>query len=198
MKILGSHNSCTGYKLVGWQKLFAPLLNLFSKCQKKSLEQQFKEGVRLFDLQVNLKDGRWIASHGTTWYDIEPFGVLNELSIRYNEKVYVYLGLDKHFFHPYEIDKFYNMRNQIELSCPNLEIKRVYLEGPYRIVYDDHDFSSKLVAKYWSLTWAKEKAGGKWWKAYFYLPIPILWKKLYKEEWDKFKEDAEYYITDFV
>lgn len=197
MRLLGSHNSCTSYKLVGWQRWFAPLINLFSRCQTKTLEQQFKEGIRLFDVQVNLKDGRWLASHGIAWYDVEPLKVLNELSLRYNEKIYVFLGFDRHFFHPYKIDKFHTMRSEVEVSCPNLELKRIYLEAPYKFVYNDIAFAKELKEVYWTTSWASKKTSGKWWKFFYYLPLPILWKKLFHKEWDSQGEGMNY-MTDFV
>lgn len=199
MRILGSHNSATSYKLVGWQRWFAPLINLFTRCQTKTLEEQFNDGIRLFDIQVNLKDDRWLASHGIAWYDVEPLKVLNELSLKYNEKIYVYLGFDRHYLHPYRIDKFHTMRSEVEVGCPNLELKKIYIETPYYSmhIYDDTAFTKNVKEVYWTMTWARNMKNGKWWKFFYYLPIPKLWKKLYHKEWDAQGEGMNY-MTDFV
>ena len=50
--ILGTHNSGAGGRLVWWQRPFASLLHLTSRCQNRSIKEQLKDGVKLFNLQV--------------------------------------------------------------------------------------------------------------------------------------------------
>ena len=69
--IYGTHNSATGGKLVWWLRPIGGIINLTSKCQDKSIEQQLKDGVRLFNLQITKYNGNWVFSHGLAIYKEE-------------------------------------------------------------------------------------------------------------------------------
>lgn len=59
--MLATHNSGTGEKGYGWWSfLYAP----FAKCHSKTLVEQFREGVRLFDIRVRKRGDKWVFAHG--------------------------------------------------------------------------------------------------------------------------------------
>ena len=68
IKYLGTHNSGTSSKLVWWQRPFAYLLNLTARCQTLSIEEQLKNFVRLFNIQVTYYKNEWVFSHGICIY----------------------------------------------------------------------------------------------------------------------------------
>ena len=43
--ILGTHNSATSSKLVWWQRPLTWIIQPFSRCQSKSIDEQLKDGV---------------------------------------------------------------------------------------------------------------------------------------------------------
>lgn len=60
MKI-ATHNSATGEKghgFISW------LISPFSKCQSKTIDEQFQEGCRYFDIRVRKTKRGWICAHG--------------------------------------------------------------------------------------------------------------------------------------
>lgn len=195
--IKGSHNSATGHKLLGWQKYFSWIINPFTKCQSKTLREQVKAGIRLFDIQVNYKDGKWLASHGIAWYDVEPIKELYFLANEYGTTFDIILGYDYHYNHQYEYSLFAALLDDMNKRYyPQLKVVRVYHENPYECILNT---LTQATEKYWTTSWAKSKMD-KWWKFYYYLPIPILWKKLYGKIWDGVActSSNQYYITDFV
>ena len=60
MKI-ATHNSGTGESGGGVISFFG---SPFSKCQSKTLVEQYNAGVRLFDLRVRKHKGKWVFAHG--------------------------------------------------------------------------------------------------------------------------------------
>ena len=56
--MLATHNSGTGEKS---GNLVSSLFSIFSKCQNKTIKEQYDAGVRLFDIRVRKnKKGEWI------------------------------------------------------------------------------------------------------------------------------------------
>lgn len=66
-KILGAHNANTYLKPRKW---WMRLINFTSKCQKLTINDQFKHGVRYFDLRIRYdkKLGMFINCHGLVEY----------------------------------------------------------------------------------------------------------------------------------
>lgn len=203
--IKGSHNSLTGHPLSGWQSFAGFLINPFCKCQDQQLIAQYNCGVKLFDLQI--EESHLYGSHGVAWYDVEAYdilGELNEMAKRNNEKVYIILGLDNHWFrfrfckdHPW---RFYNLVYNVQHgSYPNLELVRAYIEKPWQVIYENKELTNDMFERYWSTSWAKSMKK-HWWQFYYYLSIPKLWKRIYGRQWDKEAEESgkKFYITDFV
>jgi hypothetical protein len=76
--MLATHNSGTGEKGYGWWSfLYAP----FAKCQSKTLVEQFREGVRLFDIRVRKRGDKWVFAHGL-WESEDAVGyALSDLNL---------------------------------------------------------------------------------------------------------------------
>ena len=77
----------------------------------------------------------------------------------------------------------------------------VYVEYPeYKIL---EEFSqTDMEQRYWSLSFAKEKAKltRGIWKYLYYLPIPRLWAKKYRNEWEAkaILDNKKIFMTDFI
>ncbi len=204
--IKGTHNSLTRYEMLGWQRLFQWLFNPLSKCQNKTIEEQFREGVRLFDIQIAELDNQWYSSHGFIWYDTYPDVILDCLdyvAMSKNIKIGILLGLDNHSRltnrPPFEKERFLQLVSNFNSHFPNLTLVRAYIEKPWQVIYNNEEISSNMFEKYWSLGWAKSMQK-HWWQFYYYFPIPRFWKWIYGKQWDKEAEESgkTYYITDFI
>jgi hypothetical protein len=80
--IIGTHNSLSSYPCKRWY--LAPF-NFLTKCQDKSLEEQFSLGCRSFDLRFTKVKDKYYAAHGMQIYNItleETMRKLNKLSRR--------------------------------------------------------------------------------------------------------------------
>ena len=76
--MLATHNSGTGEKGYGWWSF---LLAPFAKCQSKTLVEQFREGVRLFDIRVRKRGDKWVFAHGL-WESEDAVGyALSDLNL---------------------------------------------------------------------------------------------------------------------
>ena len=76
MKI-ATHNSGTGESGGG---IFSFLGSPFSKCQSKTIIEQYNYGVRLFDLRVRKYKDKWVFAHGLWHSKTSIFKVLNDLN----------------------------------------------------------------------------------------------------------------------
>ena len=196
--ILGTHNSLTAYPLLK-NKWCSWFINLFSKCQNKDITEQYNSNVRVFDLQITKYEGKFVGSHGLALYDVDIMCILCQLDHLSTKKdpIYVKLGLDNRFYEDYTtnvIHDFDILINNIKRNFKNINLISVYIED----INYFHKYSNiDEYESYWSLTWAKQKAN-KWYKFYYYLPIPILWKKLYHKEWKDKAKNHKYFTTDFV
>lgn len=75
--MLGSHNSCSYSKQIGITKLIP---KCFSRCQSLTLYEQYKLGVRFFDLRVTFYKGDYYLAHGLIRYNLKFKDVITELS----------------------------------------------------------------------------------------------------------------------
>jgi hypothetical protein len=74
--IIGTHNSLSSYGTRHWS-----IFGFFSKCQDKTLEEQFYAGCRSFDLRFVKYRGEWRGAHGTRIFDITLEEAFNKLII---------------------------------------------------------------------------------------------------------------------
>lgn len=166
MKKIATHNSVTGEAgkgILSW--LVAP----FSKCQSKTLEQQYNAGVRLFDMRVwRDKHGVWRCGHGL-WEAKKTFYECLVLDLLRHSDTYMTITFERGTNGEAMLAQ---LLNDIPLVKRLTEVKRVIYVAckrpQWRIVkaYDSH----AIYPGY------KILDGSTW---HTYLPIPWLWKMIY-------------------
>ena len=189
--ILGTHNSATSGKIVWWQRPFAWLMNISSRCQTKSVEEQLLGGVRLFNLQVCRYKGEWHISHGLCIYEEKLFDVLDQMK-RYKGIVFQ-LYLDKNFFVGQDEEGFLELIGEVkEKYCsPDFIMHLAWIEGTNKYPHrTEHKLS--IEEHYWTTRWA-ERFAGSWVEK---LPLPKSHAKKYN---DSYIENckADYLMLDF-
>ena len=193
--IYGTHNSATGGKLIWWQRPFAWLLNTTSRCQNKSIEQQLRDGVKLFNLQITYYRGEWHFSHGLSIYEekfIEALAKMRAVATK-REPIYFQLYLDKNFFCGQEKEKFKKLVEDIKnyYCAPHFVMLTAWIEG-----CDEYPYKSRkkidLREHYWTLTWGKTLGQN----LLDMLPFPLRHAKKYNK---KYKENctSNYLMLDF-
>lgn len=197
--ILGTHNCLTSYPLKGWFcKAIAWLCNLTAKCQELDLEQQLLTGVRLFNIQVNKKDGEWIGSHGLAWYDItvdEAFQTLEDFALSANEKIYVIFDYDRHLFVKNNNDEFKKLLKRLQKEYKHVKIIQSTIEYGWESIQLKSPI--QYIGAYWMWNWAKNADEAKdYW--YRYVPFPHFWAKKLNNYWMAVYHNAEYLMIDFA
>ncbi len=159
--ILGTHNSGTSSKLVWWLRPFSTLLNLTSRCQRKSIEEQLNDGVRVFNLQVTFYNNEWHMSHGLCIYEdklIEQLALMRAKATK-RKPVYFQLYLDKNFFCGQDKERFRKLVKDIRnyYCAQHFIMLSAWIEGSNEFPYKSRK-RIDLCENYWSLTWAKNFA----------------------------------------
>ena len=83
-----SHNSLTAYPVKRW---YMKLLQPFSRCQEKGIDEQINAGVKFFDIRLRIKNGKYVVCHGLVEYDIN---VLTAIKILECANVYYRIVLE--------------------------------------------------------------------------------------------------------
>ena len=156
--ILGTHNSATSGKLVWWQRPFALLLHLTSRCQSKTIVDQLFDGVRLFNLQVCRYKGEWRISHGLCIYEDKLFEVLSRMKIysdSFKAKIIFQLYLDKNFFVGQDEAEFIRLVGDLKkVYCsPNFILQKAWIEGTEKYPHKT-GYKLSIEEHYWSKGWA--------------------------------------------
>ena len=195
VKYLGTHNSGTSSKLVWWQRPFGWLINLTSRCQTLSIEEQLKNNVRFFNLQVTYYKGQWVFSHGLAIYKDKLIDAI-ELMEQYATPdcpVYYQLFLDKNFLLGQNVDEFEKITNRLLTKSNNAKMRYSYIEGTQKYLYlnakDDVDCSEH----YWTMNWAK--VNKKSWIDL--IPLPKRHAKKYNKEYVE-QNKSDYLMLDFI
>lgn len=95
--IIGTHNSMTFLPPEHWYGWF---MIPFARCQRKTIEEQWHDGARCFDLRIRFtKQGEPYFAHGLyeCTHEVKPIDVLvrlDRLMIRYNQPAFVRLILE--------------------------------------------------------------------------------------------------------
>lgn len=95
--IIGTHNSMTYLRP---QKWYGWLMIPFARCQRKTIEEQWDNGARCFDLRIRFtKQGKPYFAHGLyeCTHEARPFDVLKllrKLILHYNQPGFVRLILE--------------------------------------------------------------------------------------------------------
>lgn len=79
MAKIATHNSATGERGYG---LLSFLVAPFSKCQSKTLKEQYDVGARYFDIRYKWSEKRlsWVCAHGLWESEKELFYILKEIN----------------------------------------------------------------------------------------------------------------------
>lgn len=95
--IIGTHNSMTYLRPQKWYGWF---IIPFARCQRKTIEEQWHDGARCFDLRIRFtKKGEPYFAHGLyeCTHEVKPIDVLVQLDrliLRYNQPAFVRLILE--------------------------------------------------------------------------------------------------------
>lgn len=180
--LFGTHNSGTSSKLVLWQRLFAPILHLTSRCQSRTISEQINDGVVLYNFQVCYYHNDWHFSHGMCIYVDKLFDAIHmiqdELKRDESKKIYIQLSLDKNFLLGQNIDEYKKLVNLLitEYSNDRLVFMNCIIEKG-EIVYSNNNHWLKYEEHYWTMGWAK--INGKSWLDK--LPFPKRHAKKYNK-----------------
>lgn len=90
--MIGSHQSLTYAKPLQW---YLKPFHFIAKCQKKDCEEQYKLGVRLFDIRIKPYKGTWKVAHGCMIFDIDLYKVLEYLNSKNDCIVQISLEYNK-------------------------------------------------------------------------------------------------------
>lgn len=197
IKYLGTHNSGTSSKLVWWQRPFAWLLHLTSRCQTLSIKEQLKQNVRLFNLQITRYKKEWVFSHGMCIYTEKLYDALN-MMVQYateDSPVYFQLRLDKNFLLGQNKPEFRKLVDDLvdELKGTHVHMCYAYIEKGHEYPYNDLTIKLDTSEHYWSTSWSD--ANAKSWIDK--LPLPKRHAKKYNK---KYKEEnkRDYLMLDFI
>lgn len=193
--IYGTHNSATGGKLLWWLRPIGGIINLTSKCQDRSINDQLADGVKLFNLQVAFVGGKWRFTHGLAIYKedvIETIAKMRAYATA-KEPIYFQLYLDKCFWCKQDEIKFIELIAQIR--CEFLDDKLMmfdpWVEGTNEHFKMGNVFEKiSLEEHYWTLAWGKDKS---WLDK---IPLPKRHAKKYNEGYKK-NCKTEYLMLDF-
>ena len=75
--MIGTHQSLTYAKPLQW---YMKPFHFIAKCQKRDYKEQYKLGVRLFDIRIKPYKGTWRVAHGSMIFDIDLYEVLHYLN----------------------------------------------------------------------------------------------------------------------
>jgi hypothetical protein len=152
MMVIGTHNTMTYLEPKNW---FMKIFNRFAQCQSKTIEQQFEDGCRYFDLRIRFKHGKMIFAHGLIEYKYDnPIEVIEWLIEKSKkEKIYVRILLEtirtdiKQFnqFNSWYMD--YILNSTILEDNPNFKI-RIGIKNPWLTEIDKFDIEFKEIAEY--------------------------------------------------
>ena len=189
--ILGTHNSATSGKLVWWQRPFAWLLHLTSRCQDRTIKEQLEDGVRLFNLQVCWYKGEWRISHGLCIYEDKLMDVLAQLKA-YNGIV-VQLYLDNNFFVKRSERAFVRLVGEVKKNyCnPDFILQKAWIEGTEKYPHKT-GYKLSIEEHYWSKGWASVFASS-WLDK---LPLPKRHAKKHNKNY-KLACKSDYLMLDF-
>ena len=195
IKYLGTHNSGTSSKLVWWQRPFSWLIHLTSRCQTLSIEEQLKNNVRFFNLQVTYYKGQWVFSHGMAIYTDKLLDAI-ELMEKYATPdcpVYYQLRLDENFLLGQNVNEFEKIVNYLLTKHNNVKMRYAYVEGDKRYIYKNTKDTVDCSEHYWTIDWAK--VNKKSWIDL--IPLPKRHAKKYNKEYIE-QNKSDYLMLDFI
>ena len=180
MKKIATHNSVTGENgkdFLSW--LVAP----FSRCQAKSIAEQYAAGCRYFDLRMKKKRGKWVMAHGLWTASSSSEEVFSYLNNGVDEEVYASITYEGKGT-SYDLQELQGKISglgegrlkvvELNIKKPQWKCYKQYEEVPCRADYTILDGSD--------------------WRTY--IPLPWLWNKLYHKRHDF--NDTIFTMVDFL
>ena len=183
MNKIGTHNSATGEKGKGFLSL---LVSPFAKCQRKTIEEQYNSGCRLFDLRVKNCSGKLCFAHGLWKSDKNIFQVLEFLD---DHECFVMLTYEGKLKTNEEVKSFSDAVNILKKAFCKIR----WLE--ISVKYGDNNKWQTIIKAEHSCPNQKNFIpldGSSW---HTFIPIPWLWNKLKKRK--DFNEDI-FLLVDFL
>lgn len=179
--MIATHNSGTGERSGGFMSwLSIP----FSRCQNKTLWNQYNFGARLFDLRVRKIKGEWYFAHGL-WRSKRTVKAalesLSLLAIACGEKaniIVTYEGMCK------DKVEFIKYINNLVSIYPGLALAEINVKKP----------KWQCLKRYKCFPFKQCFAVIKGWKCL--LPIPWIWHKIRKIE--RTQSSTVYNMIDFL
>ena len=189
--ILGTHNSATSGKLVWWQRPFALLLHLTSRCQDRTIAEQLADGVRLFNLQVCWYKGEWHISHGLCIYEERLMDILAQLKAY--KGIVIQLYLDNNFWLKRSERAFVRLVGDIKKNycSPKFILQKAWIEGTEKYPHKT-EYKLNIEEHYWSQGWASAFASS-WLDK---LPLPKRHAKKHNAAYKKACK-SDYLMLDF-
>lgn len=166
MKI-ATHNSGTGEK---GRSLLSFLSIPFSKCQTKSIIEQWESGVRLFDFRVRSKNDKYVFAHGLWESASYVEDVLKEL----NNYTAFHNGPSTYVMVTYEgeledISLFVRQVNSWFEQLSGIVLTEISVKKP----------KWRTLVRYSKVTYERHFKVLDFSSWHTYIPIPWLWKKIY-------------------
>ena len=179
MKKIATHNSATGEEGSG---LLSWLVTPFSKCQSKTLVEQYKAGVRYFDIRVRQKARGFVCAHGLWESKKLVLTLLGELDRRATEDCYISLTYEGDTSE----DIMTALKQAVDSLCPRLKVVYVAKKRPQWTVLEQ--YKAVAVEQCYKVldfsTW------------HTLLPLPRLWQKVYYRDVE-FNEET-FKMVDFI
>lgn len=177
MNKIATHNSVTGERGRGILSLLA---TPFSKCQSKTLEEQYEAGVRYFDIRYKWSSDRqtWVCAHGLWESEKELYYILKEI----NDFGDCYVMMTCERGEPLEdVGMDYVIKEFTKIKFTSFNVKH----PEWEIVKSNNPMPH--INAYKVLDWSS------W---HTLIPIPWLWKKIYFDK-PEFNEDM-FTMVDFL
>lgn len=158
---IGTHNSATYGNLIWWQRPFYWLNKLTSRCQRKTIRDQWESGVRVFNFQVVYYAGNWHISHGLFTYQLTLLHIIKLLQelAQPDDPAYFTLQLDNNFIFNEDTERFEVLIALIKCKYVSESLVLLYTsrDGVQNTLVE-HNNSIKIIGRFWSLQWAKDNA----------------------------------------
>lgn len=183
---IATHNSATGEEgkdFLSW------LITPFSKCQSKTIKEQYEAGCRMFDIRFKEVNNTFYCKHGLWTSKRALINILSEIN-SFKDSCYVsvtYEGKNEEYDLNMVFTEWRNLFKNIKFQY--MAVKYGKSSNGVKVSYDfiARDYNIECKQGFLPLN-------GKSWHTY--LPIPWLWKKLY---YNKPKFNKETYLTvDFL
>lgn len=166
MDLKATHNSGTGEQGNG---ILSYLVSPFSKCQSKSIIEQWLLGVRLFDFRVRKCKDKYVFAHGLWESKISVEKVLKKLNALVTEKTYIMVTYEGEYN---DKQRFIQEINSWFKNTNNIILTEISIKKP----------KWKTLVRYYTIPYKRDFKILDFRSWHTLLPIPLLWKKLYYDK----------------